>query len=154
MTTRRSLLAGAALAGAAGVLAACDSNSSGPAQRSPALPDLLLADSAAGLIVVRGSASHLIGPAVYAPDAATVYVTNADGDSATVLETLDTATMQTRGRVRLPGHWRPRITSPDGGLVALTAAADGHLVGREQTAIVVADRTGVRRRLDLTGNYE
>jgi DNA-binding beta-propeller fold protein YncE len=115
---------------------------------------LLFADGAAGLIMVRGTASHLIGPAVYAPDAATVYVTIADGDSATVLEALDTVTMQTRGRVGLPGRWRPRITSPDGTLVALTAPGDAHLVGREQTAIVVADRTGVRRRLDLPGNYE
>src|SRR5690348_1233223 len=77
MTTRRSLLAGAALAGAAGVLAACEPNSSNPARRSSELPDQLFAESAAGLIMVRGTAGHLIGPAVYTPDASTVYVTSA-----------------------------------------------------------------------------
>ena len=106
MTTRRSLLDGAALAGAAGVLAACEPSPAHPAQRSPELPDLLFAAGEAGLIMVRGTASHPIGPAVYAPDAATVYVTIADGNSATILETLDTASMQTRGRVALPGRWR------------------------------------------------
>jgi DNA-binding beta-propeller fold protein YncE len=154
MTTRRSLLVGAALAGAAGVLAACEPGPSGPARRSSGVPDLLLADGTAGLIMVRGTASHLVGPGACAPDAATVYVTIADGESDTVLETLDTASGQARGRVGLPGRWTPRITSPDGGLVALTAPGEGRLPGREQTAIVVADRTGERRRLDLPGNYE
>src|SRR5690242_9336069 len=151
MTTRRSLLVGAALAGAAGVLAACEPGPSGPARRSSGVPDLLLADGTAGLIMVRGTASHLVGPGAYAPDAATVYVTIADGDSDTVLETLDTASGQTRGRVGLPGRWTPRITSPNGGLVALTApgearSASGEAgrVGREQTTIMVADWTGER----------
>ncbi len=154
MTTRRSFLAGAALAGAAGVLAACEPHSSGPTPSSPAVPDVLFADGDSGLIVVRGNAGHPLGPAVYAPDAATVYLTTADGDSGTVLETVDTATMQARGRVGLPGRWRPRITSPDGRLVALAAAGDAHLAGRERTTIVIADRTGQRRRLDLPGNVE
>jgi DNA-binding beta-propeller fold protein YncE len=116
--------------------------------------DLLLADGTAGLIMVRGTASHLVGTAVYAPDAATIYVTVADGDSATVLETLDTVSGQTRSRVGLPGRWTPRITSPDGGLVALTAPGEARSTGRQQTTIVVADRTGERRRLDLPGNYQ
>jgi hypothetical protein len=157
MTTRRSLLVGAAsLAGAA--LVGCEAGPSGPARRSSGAPDLLLAGTAAGLIMVRGTASHLVGPAVYAPDAATIYAAVADGTSATGLETLDTASGRTRGRVALPGRWTPRITSPDGGLVALAApgSAPGGVrpTGRERTTIVVADRTGERRRLDLPGNYE
>src|SRR5689334_18095510 len=153
MTTRRSFLAGAALAGAAGVLAACEPHSSGPTPSSAPVPDVLFADGDSGLIVVRGNAGHPLGPAIYAPHAATVYVTVADGESNTVLQTIDTATMQTRARIGLPGRWRPRITSPDGRVVALTAAGDADLAGREKTTIVIADRAGERRRLDLPGNF-
>jgi DNA-binding beta-propeller fold protein YncE len=151
MTTRRSLLAGAALAGATGVLAACEP-SRPAAQPSTPVPDLLLAEGESGLILVRGSAGHQIGSAVYTPDGATLYVATPDGSSDTVLETLDTATMQTRARVGVPGRWQPRITSPDGTIVALTAPALP--AGREQTTILVADPTGARQRLSLAGNYQ
>jgi DNA-binding beta-propeller fold protein YncE len=154
MTTRRSLLAGVAFAGVAGVLAGCESNPPGSTRRSPAVPDLLLAEGDKGLIMVRGSAGHQIGAAVYTPDAATVYVTIPDGDANTVLETLDTATMQTRARVGLPGRWQPRITSPDGTIVALTAPADARQAGREKTTILVADPSGARQRLNLAGNFQ
>src|SRR2546423_12125747 len=68
MTTRRSLLVGAALAGAAGVLAGCEPGPSGPARRPSGVPDLLLPQTAAGLIMGRGTASHLGGPAGDSPD--------------------------------------------------------------------------------------
>jgi DNA-binding beta-propeller fold protein YncE len=153
MTTRRSLLAGAAFAGVAGVLAGCESNPPDSTRRSPAAPDLLLAEGDTGLIMVRGSAGHQIGSAVYTPDAGTVFVTLPDGDANTVLETLDTATMQTRTRVGLPGRWQPRITSPDGTIVALTAPGEARQAGREQTTILVADPSGklaVVNTADLT----
>jgi DNA-binding beta-propeller fold protein YncE len=151
MTTRRSLFTGAALAGVAGILAACES-ARPAAPPAMAVPDLLLADGESGLILVRGNAGHPIGSAVSTPDGATVYVTTPDGASDTILETLDTATMQTRARVGVPGRWQPRITSPDGTIVALTAP--DLRAARAETTILIADPRGARQRLSLAGNYQ
>jgi DNA-binding beta-propeller fold protein YncE len=152
MTTRRSLFTGAALAGVAGILAACEPSHPSAAPPAMPVPDLLLADGESGLILVRGSTGHPIGSAVSTPDGATLYATTSDGSSGTILQTLDTATMQTRARVGVQGKWQPRITSPDGTIVALTDPALD--AARSETTILIADPSGARQRLNLAGNYQ
>jgi YVTN family beta-propeller protein len=164
MTTRRQFLAiaggvagfvGAGGVAAAGVLAANETKVR-PRENRSGVPDVLLADTASGLATVRGTGCRILGPAVHTPDAATIHAATPVGDN-TSLESIDTATGRVTSRVALPGRWVPRIAST-GGVVALTAtdgAATAYRpVGRERTTIVIADRTGEKRRLELPGNYE
>jgi YVTN family beta-propeller protein len=154
MTTRRQVLA---LAGAAALtggplLAGCDEPARPAASSSDAVPDRLLVDTAKGLATLSGRASTSLGAAVHTPDGAWAYATAPVGTGRTELRRLDLNSGRSTDRVELPGLWVPRVTSPTGDLVALTAA--GAPRGHERSTILVCDGRGIRYRLDLPGNYE
>ncbi|OLB74001.1 MAG: hypothetical protein AUI14_24700 [Actinobacteria bacterium 13_2_20CM_2_71_6] len=148
-------MAGEAAVGATvgGAVAGCTTS------RRPAggtgVPDLLLADTAAGLARIHGTVPQALGAGVPTPNPTRIYVAKQVGGD-TLLQTVDTATGQVSEHCLLAGRWVPRIISPDGHYVALTAPGGNRYrpEGRERSTIVVADSTGERYRLDLAGNYE
>src|SRR5262249_48014437 len=131
----------------------------------PAVPDVLLAETTAGLTVIRGLA---LGPdqqgsdfpgavsphgraAVATPLGDRLYTAQPLAGNRTRLTTSDAVSGRRTAQVDLAGAGVPRVASPDGTLVALTADGSG---GRAHTTIVIADRAGERYRLELAGNYE
>ncbi|BCJ78195.1 hypothetical protein CS0771_77390 [Catellatospora sp. IY07-71] len=151
MTTRREALALFG-AGAAAVLTGC-----GPAGPEPAAsaPDLVLAQVAEGLAVLRADGVERLGAGLAAPDGATVFAARAEGVD-TVLSTIELRTGRRTPGPRLAGAWVPRVASADGRLVALAApdsAGVTHVpAGRARTPLVVAGTTAEVARLELTGN--
>jgi len=144
MTSRRNFLIAV---GGTALLGGCAGR---PATASPAVPDVVLAETSTGLGIVRGGLS-ILPHAVATPAGDRVYVTQALAGNRTALSTVDARGGGTTARVELAGSWVPRVASPDGSLVALTAPGSG---GRTHTTILIADGTGERHRLELAGNYE
>jgi YVTN family beta-propeller protein len=150
-TTRRRFLALGAGVAAGGAFTACRAPGGGPAPAAAEPADLLLADTGAGLVLLRGSARLAVGPAVATPDARTVYSTLAGAGPRTRLTTVETASGRQDTGLALDGAWTPRVAWP-GGLVALVPA--GAPTGRTRTRIVVADGADARYTLDVAGNVD
>jgi hypothetical protein len=119
-----------------------------------AVPDALLVDTTRGLALLDGTRREVTGTAVVTADARTIYATIPSSGGGTRLDTIRTGTGTVTASVRLDGAWVPRIASVDGNLVALTPAGAAGGAGRTRTTILVADRSGPRYRLDLSGNVE
>jgi hypothetical protein len=154
MTTRRRLLAiagGAAIGGGAAVLGGCRARPV-PVAAPVAVPDVLLVDTTKGLAVVRGTRCEVAGTGVAAADVRTIYATVPMAGGATRLNAIRTSDGTVAASVRLDGAWVPRIASPDGTSVAMMAPARS--AGRARTSMLITDRTGPGKRLDLPGNVE
>jgi DNA-binding beta-propeller fold protein YncE len=121
----------------------------------PSVPDLLLVDTNAGLALLRGADTRVLGTALPTLTGTSVYTTTATGND-TVLQSLETRTGQVSARTVLGGHWVPRVVSPDGARVALVAPGGGPYrpAGRDRTTILIVTGAGVQHRLELPGNYE
>jgi hypothetical protein len=151
MTTRRNFLIAAGGTGAIALLGGCAGRAAPAAPASArAVPDIVLAETSTGLGIVRGGLS-LVSNAVATPQGSRLYTTEPLAGNRTALSTVDGVSGRRTGRVELARAWVPRVASPDGTMVALTA--DGSR-GRTHTTIVIADETGERHRLELAGNYE
>ncbi|SCF08057.1 hypothetical protein GA0074695_3324 [Micromonospora viridifaciens] len=154
-TSRRTVLAVLAGAGAA-ALTGCDPlRSRRPAPADP-IPDALLVELDGGLGVLRGGERLTIPHAIATADGRAVYATAREG-ADTAWWRIDTATGHASARVTLPGHWLPQAVSTDGTQVALTPNAEsvtgGRPAGRDATPVLIADVTGVRHRFELPGNF-
>lgn len=155
MTTRRNLLilAGGVAAGGAGTAALMGSRAgeSVAKESTATVPDVLLADSDRGLVVVGGARPGLVGTrAVAGPDGAVLYAVTDDR----VLVRWDPADgVPTRG-ADLGGGWVPRVVSADGRACALSRTpASPRPAGRARTLLLVAI-DGRLRRYDLGGVVE
>lgn len=150
------MVGGAAVVGTS-ALAERSGSRSGEAGTAPAVvPDVVLAETGAGLATLHGTRHTVVPDALGTPDGSTLYATTAAGPATTALRAVRTATGEFTSGVQLTGRWVPRVVSPDGTLVALTAPAAGDAfrpAPHARTTIVVADRTGERHRVDLAGNY-
>lgn len=137
------------------LLAGCERP--GAAATRQAVPDVLLVGVAAGLATVHGTRVLTHGAAVAVPDGSTLYATAPAGDD-TRLDSVDVRSGATVTRATLPGAWLPRVASTDGRRLALTppdAAAPLYRPGgATRSPILVVDRDGLRRRVDLAGNYQ
>src|SRR2546430_1787425 len=145
MTTRRTFLT---LAGGVAVLAGCARR----VPAGPAVPDAVLVDTNAGLALLRGSATRVLGAGLPTPSGTAVWTT---GDG-TILRRVETRTGEVGTEIPLPGRWVPRVVAPDDTQVALTAPGGDRYrpVGRDRTTILVAADGGIRHRLELARNYE
>ncbi|MEJ3749580.1 hypothetical protein WEI85_40760 [Actinomycetes bacterium KLBMP 9797] len=156
MTARRNvltMLGGATLLAACPGLAACREPATRTAAAPPVVPDLLVADTDAGLVTLRGGQVTGHGAALAAPDARRVYATTPLDGGATALSTVEVRTGRELARARLAGRWVARAVSPRGDLVVLSPPpATGS--GRTRSAIMIASQDGARHTLDLAGNIE
>lgn len=154
MTTRRKLLilaGGALAAGGSTALTGCRERD----RTAATVPDVLVADSRHGPVVLGGSRPRGLGTAaVVSPDGGLVHAVTRDADGAPVLERLDVATgVSTRGIV-LGGGWTPRAVSCDGRMCALTRTpAAARPAARARTPLLVTD-DGRQRQYDLDGVVE
>jgi hypothetical protein len=97
---------------------------------------------------------------VASADGTLVYTTTRSG-GATHLRTLDAASGDLVGEVRVPGRFETSIVAPSGTQAALIEPLPAGIepwtpIPRARTTIVVADPTGASepRRYELNGNYE
>lgn len=149
--------------GGAVLLTACREPVARVAEKRARVPDLLFANTASGLVTLRGDRVDTHGAAIAAPDGSRVYAATTL-DNATVLSTVDTLTGRETERVRLAGRWTPRVVSPTGRLVVLTpadaapgvisAGVSGKPVARTRSRIMIAGHGGVTHDVQLTGNFE
>src|SRR2546423_5745981 len=144
MTTRRQVLALAS----ASLLAGCTGRAD-----AAGVPDLLLVDTAAGLALVRGIATKLLGTALATPAGTRLYTTGAAGDD-TVLASVAAATGTPFGRTVLAGRWVPGVVTPDGHRLALMQPREAGDSGARQTTILVADDGREHSRIELPGDLE
>ena len=153
MTSRRNFLTLLG-AGAAATLLGCDDGAPRPVADPGATPDVLLVDTVAGLVILRGGSADAWGPAVATPDGHTIFAARTAGTD-TELRTLSARSGEVARSVRLPGRWFPSAAGPSG-LVALVAPASGPdaypPAGRDHTSLLIVSGDAVRR-LDLAGNY-
>jgi hypothetical protein len=156
MTTRRNLLiiaGGVAAAGATAVLTGRGDRTQpgGAAEPDAAVPDVLVADSRDGLVVLGGTRRHGLGrQAVASPDGRLVYAVT-PGPTLVRLDPADG--VPTRG-IALGGGWIPRAVSADGRACALGRTPESvPPVARERTPLLVTT-DGRQRRHDLAGVVE
>jgi hypothetical protein len=144
MTTRRTVLT---LGGATLLLGGCrDAARSAGADG----PDLLLADSTNGLVLLRGTRPVTLPGAVVAADTPTAFATAPAGPDATTLTTFDISGAAKPVTVGLPGRWATRLVHPGGGIAVLTARDEAP--ARTGTALLIVDRHGEVHRFALPGN--
>jgi DNA-binding beta-propeller fold protein YncE len=145
MTTRRSLLL---LAG--GVVAATAGCRARTVADVPDVPDVLVADSRKGLVVLgRGRRYRLGTAAAVSPDGALAYAVTRDDAGRSALVRLRAADVAPVRSIPLGGGWVPRAVSPDGRACALGRQRVG---GAQTSLLVVVD--GEQRQYDLTGVIE
>jgi hypothetical protein len=125
-----------------------------------ARPEILYLGSHSAITAVApktGRVRFQEASAVPSRDWSVLYSATIDG-SETTLRTLDPATGEELAHRTLPGAFAVRTVSEDGGLVALTAPADGdtyHPAGKDPTRIVIARRDDPELQvLDVAGNVE
>jgi hypothetical protein len=140
-------------AGAA-LLTACKEQSGSP---RVAVPDLVLADSRDGLVVLGGARTDGLGArSVLSPDGRLVYAASANEDG-TALVSVDPATGTRTTRGVLTGRWFPRVVSTDGRSCAVTDVppepAAGPPPARARTVLLVVT-DGHTRRFVLPGAVE
>jgi hypothetical protein len=148
MTTRRDLfiIAGGVLA--AGATAGCRE----PARAAATtVPDVLVADSRAGLVLLGGARRTALGPAAAVrPDGGLVYAVT---DGSTLVRVDPADGIPTRSGA-LGGGWVPRAVSADGRACALgRAGASARPAARARTELLVTT-DGRPRRYDLPGVVE
>src|SRR2546430_1587730 len=145
MTTRRTFLT---LAGGVAVLAGCARR----VPAGPAVPDAVLVDTNAGLALLRGSATRVLGAGLPTPSGTAVWTT---GDG-TILRRVETRTGEVGTEIPLPGRWVPRVVAPDDTQVALTAPGGDRYrpVGRDRTTILVAANGGLPHPPGLARHYQ
>ena len=151
MTTRRSLFL---IAGGAIALAGCREQAR-PTAAVPNVPDVLVADSRRGLVVLGGTRPHDLGAAAaVSPDGRLAYAVTGDQANGSVLVRLKPADGVPEGRIVLGGGWVPRVVSTDGRACALSrAGASVRPAARARTSLLVAVE-GEQRRYDLGGVVE
>ena len=149
MTTRRNLFI---IAGGAVALAGCRE------QARPAavpVPDVLVADSRRGLVVLGGARPHGLGAAAaISPDGGLAYAVTSDKTNGSVLVRLDPADGVPESRIVVDSGWVPRVVSTDGRACGLSrAGASVRSAARARTSLLVAVE-GEQRRYDLGGVVE
>ncbi len=154
MTTRRNLLiiaGGAAAAGGTAALAGCRDRG----RAAVAVPDVVLAETRHGLVVLGGARTHGLGAeAVVSRDGGVVYAVTREGAGGSILVRLDPADGEPAGRTVFAGRWVPRVVSGDGRSCALTATpASARPAARARTRLLVT-ADGRQRRYDLGGVVE
>ncbi|MCA2214174.1 hypothetical protein [Jidongwangia harbinensis] len=155
MTTRRDLF----LLGG-GLVAAATTGCREPA-RTPAagpavtVPDVLVAESGTGLVILGGTRRHLLGPAAAVrPDGGLAYAVTRDPDGGSGLVRIDPADGVPTRSGTLGGGWVPRAVSADGRACALGRhLPSARPAGRARTALLVTT-DGRQRRYDLAGVVE
>jgi len=143
-----------AAAAAASATAACrETGETGSA--APRVPDVLVAKTTNGLAVVRDGRLTTAGAGVLSLTGSTLCLASRTAGH-TEVEFVTTLNGTRLGRHALPGTWTPRVTSGDGGLVALAGpVADPAKPGaRDKTTIVVADSKHQVTSLTLPGVLE
>jgi hypothetical protein len=152
MTTRRNLflIAGGVVGTAA--LAGCREP-----QRSAAVavPDLVVAESRRGLVVLGGARPHGLGAAAaVSADGRVAYAVTRAKTGGSELIGMDPAVGVPIRSVPLGGGWLPRAISPDGRSCALSRTPPAALpTARARTALLVTTE-GQQREYDLTGVVE
>jgi hypothetical protein len=148
MTTRRDFLIIAGGALAAGAAAGC--RRAGGAVAA-AVPDVLVADSRAGLVLLGGTRRTGLGPAAAVrPDGGLIYAVT---DGATLVR-VDPADGVPARSGALGGGWVPRAVSADGRACVLgRAGASARPAARARTELLVS-ADGRHRTYDLPGVVE
>jgi hypothetical protein len=154
MTTRRNLLiiaGGAAAAGGTAALAGCRDDG----RAAVAVPDVVLAETRHGLVVLGGARPHGLGAeAVVSRDGGVVYAVTRAGAGGSTLVRLNPVDGEPAGRTSLAGRWVPRVVSGDGRSCALTTTpAAARPAARARTPLLVT-ADGRQRRYDLGGVVE
>ena len=150
MTTRRDLFiiaGGVAAMGGTAVLTGCREQSSAAA----AVPDVLLAESRHGLVVLGGARPHGLGSAATVSlDGAVVYAVNRDQAGGSLLVRLDPADGVPTRSIALGGGWIPRVISSDGRACALSrTGASVRPAARARTTLLVTTDGRQQQRYDL-----
>ena len=152
MTTRRNLLIVAGGAAAAGITflgTRVGRGTAAPTGAAP-FPDVLLAESDAGLVVIGGARPGSLGRRA-AAGADGRYVYAVAGSDLVKVDPVDGAT--TRNGM-LGGGWLPRVVSGDGRACALARTAAAPVpAGRPRSELLVTTGTG-RRTYGLPGVVE
>ncbi len=118
------------------------------------MPDSLLVDTATGLALVSGLGVKALGVALPTRAGTAVYTAHATGTD-TVLASVATPSGTVTAQTLLAGQWVPRVASPSGSRVALTAPGDPSPYqpeGRDRSTILIVETGGGQHRLDLPGN--
>ncbi len=150
MTTRRRFLGVAGGLAGGVLLGGCGARS----RPVVAVPDSLLVDTATGLALVSGLGVKALGVALPTRAGTAVYTAHATGTD-TVLASVATPSGTVTGQTLLAGQWVPRVASPSGSRVALTAPGDPSPYqpeGRDRSTILIVETGGGQHRLDLPGN--
>jgi hypothetical protein len=150
MTTRRNLFI---IAGGVVALGGCREPAA--TAGAVAVPDVLVADSRQGLVVLGGARPRGLGAeAVASADGSLIYAVARDQSGGPVLERLDPATGGAGARSPVDGGWVPRVVSTDGRACALSrTGASVRPVARARTSLLVAVE-GRTRTYDLAGVIE
>ena len=126
-----------------------------PSDVATTVPDVVLADSRQGLLVLDRSGARPLGAAAVAsPDGDLVYAVARGDRGGSSLVRLDPAQTVPAGRSALAPGWVPRVISTDGRSCALSRTpASARPTARTRTALLVSNQ-GAQRRYDLTGVVE
>jgi hypothetical protein len=155
MTTRRDLLriAGGVVAttGAAALTGCRDERT----RNAVAVPDVVVADSRQGLVVLGGARPRGFGmAATVSADGGLVSAVIRDKTGRATLEQVDPAVGVPARSLALGGGWVPRVISEDGRSCALSRTPATTIpAGRAGTALLVTTE-GQQRRYDLEGVIE
>jgi hypothetical protein len=155
MTTRRDLFiiaGGVAAVGGTAMLTGCREQASAAA----AVPDVLLAESRHGLVVLGGARPHGLGSAATVSlDGDVVYAVNRDRAGASFLVRLDPADGVPTRSIALGGGWVPRVISSDGRACALSrTGASVRPAARARTTLLVTGDERGQQQYDLDGVIE
>ena len=152
MTTRRDLLI---IAGGATLLAGCRDNSPGAQGRAVPVPDVVVAETRQGLVVLGGPHPRGLGrEAVTSADGRLAGALTRDGAGRPALLRLDPATGALGEPLPLAAGWLPRVLAPDAGCCALTREkAAIRPVARDRTRLLVVSGSG-HREYELSGVIE
>jgi hypothetical protein len=154
MTTRRDLFiiaGGVAAMGGTAVLTGCREQTTS----APAVPDVLLAESRHGLVVLGGARPHGLGSAATVSlDGGVAYAVNRDQAGGSLLVRLDPADGVPTRSIALGGGWVPRVISSDGRACALSrTGASVRPAARARTPLLVTTE-GRQQQYDLAGVIE
>ena len=152
MTTRRDLLI---IASGATLLAGCRDEPPGARGRAVPVPDVVVAETRQGLVVLGGPHPRGLGrEAVTSADGRLAGALTRDGAGRPALLRLDPATGALGEPVPLAAGWLPRVLASDAGCCALTRAkAAIRPVARNRTRLLVVTGSG-HREYGLSGVVE